>query len=54
MYQDMESRVENVSKFGKVPEETYSKHKEFSQWGSYSSKRDHDTILQVCIFFFSG
>lgn len=53
MYQDMESRVENASKLGKVPGETYSNHKEFSEWGSYSSKRDHDTILHVCILFFS-
>ncbi|AES70600.1 cellulose synthase-like protein [Medicago truncatula] len=49
MYQDMESRVENASKLGKVPEETYSKHKEFSEWGSYSSKRDHDTILHILL-----
>jgi len=53
MYQDMESRVENASKLGEVPKETYSNHKEFSQWDSYSSRRDHDTILQVCILFFS-
>ncbi|CAK8565759.1 unnamed protein product [Lathyrus sativus] len=49
LYQEMESRVENASKLGKVPEEEYSNHNEFSQWDSYSSKRDHDTILQILV-----
>lgn len=44
----MESRIENAAKLGKVPEEVRLKHKGFSQWDSYSSQRDHDTILQVC------
>jgi len=47
LYQDMESRIENVGKMGRVPEEVHSKHKGFSQWDSYSSRRDHDTILRV-------
>lgn len=49
----MESRVEKASKLGKVREEDYSNYKGFSQWDSYSSKRDHDTILHVCILFFA-
>ncbi|KAK2440913.1 cellulose synthase protein E1 [Trifolium repens] len=50
LYQDMEIRVKNASKLGKVPEEAYSNHKEFSQWDtSYSSRRDHDTILHILL-----
>jgi len=47
LYQDMESQIENAAKMGRVPEEVRSKHKGFSQWDSYSSRSDHDTILQV-------
>ncbi|XP_058765403.1 cellulose synthase-like protein E1 [Vicia villosa] len=49
LYREMESRVENASKLGKVPEEAYANHKEFSQWDLYSSKRDHATILQILL-----
>ncbi|XP_020232827.1 cellulose synthase-like protein E1 [Cajanus cajan] len=49
LYQDMESRVENAAKEGQVPKEVHSKHKGFSQWDSYSSRRDHDTILQILL-----
>ena len=45
----MENRIENATKLGQVPKEAKSKHKGFSQWDSYFSQRDHDTILQVCI-----
>jgi hypothetical protein len=47
----MENRIENAAKLGRVPEEVLSKHKGFSQWDSYSSQRDHDTILQVCQYY---
>jgi len=47
LYQDMESRIENAANMGRVPEEVHSKHKGFSQWDSYSSRSDHDTIIQV-------
>ncbi|RDX61630.1 Cellulose synthase-like protein E1 [Mucuna pruriens] len=49
LYQDMESRIENAAKVGQVPKEVHSKHKGFSQWDSYSSRRDHDTILQILL-----
>jgi len=42
----MKRRVEEATKLG-VPSEARSKHNGFSQWDSYSSPRDHDTILQV-------
>lgn len=50
LYQDMESRIENAAKVGQVPEEVRPKYKGFSQWDSYTSRRDHDTILQVNCF----
>ncbi|KAJ1441227.1 Nucleotide-diphospho-sugar transferase [Sesbania bispinosa] len=49
LYQDMESRIENAAKLGQVAEEVRSKHKAFSQWDSYSSRHDHDTILQILL-----
>ncbi|KAG4399945.1 hypothetical protein GLYMA_08G330600v4 [Glycine max] len=49
LYQDMESRIENAAKVGQVPEEVRPKYKGFSQWDSYTSRRDHDTILQILL-----
>ncbi|GMJ10430.1 cellulose synthase like E1 [Hibiscus trionum] len=49
LYEDMKNRVENVAKLGRLPEEVHLRHKGFSQWDSYSSTRDHDTILQILI-----
>ncbi|KAI4306227.1 hypothetical protein L6164_029520 [Bauhinia variegata] len=49
LYEDMEKRIQNVVKLGQVPEEVRSNHKGFSQWNSYSSLRDHDTILQILL-----
>lgn len=43
----MEQRIEDSTKLKRVPQEARLKHSGFSQWDSYSSKRDHDTILQV-------
>lgn len=47
LYEDMATKIENAVKLGRIPEEVRSKRNGFSQWDSYSSKRDHDTILQV-------
>ncbi|TKY57408.1 Cellulose synthase protein E1 [Spatholobus suberectus] len=47
LYEDMKRRIEDVVKLGGVPSEAHSKHNGFSQWDSYSSRHDHDTILQV-------
>ena len=43
----MENRIEAATKLGRLSEEICLKHKGFSQWDSYVSQRDHDTILQV-------
>lgn len=47
LYEEMKSRIETAYDLGRVPAEERSKHKEFSDWDSYVSRRDHDTILQV-------
>ncbi|KAL4343192.1 hypothetical protein HN51_061487 [Arachis hypogaea] len=49
LYEDMESRIENAGKSGEVPEEIRSKNKRFSQWDSFSSRRDHDAIIQILL-----
>ncbi|KAK1583314.1 hypothetical protein Q3G72_022695 [Acer saccharum] len=45
----MENRITRAAKRDQLTEEQRSKHKGFSQWDSYSSIRDHDTILQILI-----
>ncbi|AES70607.2 cellulose synthase E1-like protein [Medicago truncatula] len=49
LYNEMEKRIEDATKLKRVPQEARLKHKGFSQWDSYSSKRDHDTILQILL-----
>ncbi|KAK7276973.1 hypothetical protein RIF29_18122 [Crotalaria pallida] len=49
LYEDMKIRIEDAAKLGAIPKEIRSKHNEFFQWDSYSSRRDHDTILQILL-----
>ncbi|KAM7250103.1 hypothetical protein ACFE04_021986 [Oxalis oulophora] len=49
LYQDMEKDIETVGKLGRIPEEVSSSNEGFSQWSSYSSRKDHDTILQILL-----
>ncbi|KAJ9152750.1 hypothetical protein P3X46_026282 [Hevea brasiliensis] len=49
LYEEMEDRIEIATKLGRIPEEERFKHRGFSQWDSYSSQLDHDTILQILI-----
>ncbi|RZB99986.1 cellulose synthase-like protein E1 [Glycine soja] len=49
LYDEMEKRIEDATKFGEVAKEARLKHMGFSQWDSYSSRRDHDTILQILL-----
>ncbi|XP_050140256.1 cellulose synthase-like protein E1 isoform X3 [Malus sylvestris] len=49
LYKHIEKEIENIVKLGCVSEEVRSRRKGFSQWDSYSSRRDHDTILQIVI-----
>ncbi|KAJ8764995.1 hypothetical protein K2173_010465 [Erythroxylum novogranatense] len=47
LYKEMEERLENVVKLNRVPDDAKLKHKGFSEWESYSSRRDHGAILQI-------
>jgi cellulose synthase/poly-beta-1,6-N-acetylglucosamine synthase-like glycosyltransferase len=49
LYNEMEKRIEDATKLKRVPKEARLKHGGFSQWDSYTSKRDHDTILQIIL-----
>ncbi|XVE50862.1 hypothetical protein DITRI_Ditri01bG0198100 [Diplodiscus trichospermus] len=49
LYEDMKNQIENAVKLGRLPEEVQLRHKGFSQWDSYASRNDHDTILQILI-----
>ncbi|EOY11992.1 Cellulose synthase like E1 isoform 3 [Theobroma cacao] len=49
LYEDMENRIETAAKLGRLSKEICSKHRGFSQWNSYASRRDHDAILQILI-----
>ncbi|KAL6975182.1 hypothetical protein U1Q18_023977 [Sarracenia purpurea var. burkii] len=47
LYEDMENRISSAMKQGRISESISSEHRGFSQWNSFSSRHDHDTILQV-------
>ncbi|XP_021740733.1 cellulose synthase-like protein E1 [Chenopodium quinoa] len=50
LYEEMQTRIEMASNLSQIPEEVRDQHKGFSTWNdSYTSKRDHDTILQILI-----
>ncbi|KAI9185449.1 hypothetical protein LWI28_007331 [Acer negundo] len=49
LYEEMESRIQAATRLGRISEEIKMTHKGFSQWDSYSSRQDHDTILQILI-----
>ncbi|KAI8557451.1 hypothetical protein RHMOL_Rhmol04G0012000 [Rhododendron molle] len=49
LYEEMENRITTAVKLRRIPGNTDLNHKGFSQWNSSSSRRDHDTILQLII-----
>ncbi|XP_065862702.1 cellulose synthase-like protein E1 [Euphorbia lathyris] len=49
LYGEMEERIETATKLGRIPEEVRLTNRGFSHWNSYSSRHDHDTILQILI-----
>uniref|UniRef100_A0A2P2JL30 Cellulose synthase-like protein n=1 Tax=Rhizophora mucronata TaxID=61149 RepID=A0A2P2JL30_RHIMU len=49
LYKDMKNQIESITKLGRVPEEIRRQHKGFKEWDFVSSKRDHQTILQIII-----
>ncbi|XAR56802.1 Cellulose synthase (UDP-forming) [Bertholletia excelsa] len=49
LYEEMEDRITTAAKLGRIPDNLRLEHKGFSQWNSFSSREDHDTILQILI-----
>ncbi|KAF1881836.1 hypothetical protein Lal_00042549 [Lupinus albus] len=49
LYENMKIRIEDAATLGGVPKETRSKHSGFSLWDSYTSRRDHDTMIQILL-----
>ncbi|XP_059437213.1 cellulose synthase-like protein E6 [Corylus avellana] len=48
-YEDMKKRIETTTKRGQISEEVRKEHKGFSEWNKVSSRRDHQTIIQILI-----
>ncbi|XP_042520565.1 cellulose synthase-like protein E6 [Macadamia integrifolia] len=49
LYEEMEKRIKTVMELGLVPKEIRKEHKGFLEWDSFSSPRDHHTVLQILI-----
>lgn len=47
LYEEMKDRIETATKLGRIPQEVRMENEGFSQWDSFSSGHDHDTILEV-------
>ncbi|KAK8545523.1 hypothetical protein V6N12_026355 [Hibiscus sabdariffa] len=48
-YQDMKSRIETVTRSGKVPADIREEHDGFYEWDLVSGRLDHPTIVQLLI-----
>ncbi|KAF8023277.1 hypothetical protein BT93_F0698 [Corymbia citriodora subsp. variegata] len=49
VYEDMKKRIESVAELGRIPDDIREQHKGFLEWDTVSSRRDHQTILQIII-----
>ncbi|CAA2986860.1 cellulose synthase E1 [Olea europaea subsp. europaea] len=49
LYEDMENKVELAKRLERVSKSALLEHKGFSKWDKFSSRGDHDTILQVLL-----
>ncbi|KAL3637538.1 hypothetical protein CASFOL_018706 [Castilleja foliolosa] len=49
LYHEMENRIELAKKHGRKSKSGLLEHGGFSDWDSFVSQRDHDTILQILI-----
>ncbi|KAG8478893.1 hypothetical protein CXB51_028737 [Gossypium anomalum] len=49
LYEEMKMRIETTTKLNQIPEYIYKQHKGFREWNFVTSKRDHQTILQIRI-----
>ncbi|KAI3434149.1 2OG-FeII_Oxy_2 domain-containing protein [Psidium guajava] len=47
LYKDMKRRIEAMAELGRVPDDVRKQHKGFTEWDFISSRRDHQTILQI-------
>ncbi|XVE90174.1 hypothetical protein DITRI_Ditri20bG0057000 [Diplodiscus trichospermus] len=45
----MRTRIETTTKLNRIPQDIGEQHKGFQEWDVVSSKRDHQTILQILI-----
>ncbi|KAK8712971.1 hypothetical protein V6N13_148199 [Hibiscus sabdariffa] len=48
-YEDMKTRIEGIANLGKIPADIRKEHKGFREWHFVSSRRDHQSILQILI-----
>ncbi|KAK9267552.1 hypothetical protein L1049_009980 [Liquidambar formosana] len=46
-YEDMKKRIETTTKLGQPSEDIRKEHNGFREWDLVSSRRDHQTILQI-------
>ncbi|CAK7323342.1 unnamed protein product [Dovyalis caffra] len=49
LYMDMKNQIEATTKLGKLPEAICKENKGFREWNFVSSRRDHQTILEILI-----
>ncbi|XVF06600.1 hypothetical protein REPUB_Repub06bG0063100 [Reevesia pubescens] len=49
LYEDMRMRIETTTKLNRIPQDIRKQHKGFLEWDFVSSKRDHQTIVQILI-----
>ncbi|PON96759.1 Cellulose synthase [Trema orientale] len=49
LYEDMKTRIESTTSLGRVSQAIRGEHKGFREWNFVSSKRDHQTIVQILI-----
>ncbi|KAE8722252.1 Cellulose synthase like E1 [Hibiscus syriacus] len=45
-YEDLKTRIETITKLGRIPVDIRKEQKGFHKWGIVSSQHDHQTILQ--------
>ncbi|WOG91926.1 hypothetical protein DCAR_0311181 [Daucus carota subsp. sativus] len=49
LYEEMKNRIQSVTELGGISKELRLEHNGFTGWESFSSPRDHDTILHILI-----
>lgn len=49
LYEEMETRIEDATRAGRLSDQLRQQHKGFREWDLVSSRRDHQTILEILI-----